>query len=128
MIKTGGANVSPLEIEAALDGFPGLRMGQAVGVPHPALGEMIVLCVTGSRETTLDPEALRAHLREQLAPYKVPRRVLVFGEDELSFTGNQKLQVAPLRERALTRLQLEGAEIAGFRYQTPDSSDVGESR
>jgi hypothetical protein len=42
--------------------------------------------------------------------------VLFFSPDELSYTANQKLQVAPLRELALRRLSEEGAEIDGVRY------------
>ena len=55
-------------------------------------------------------------MRERLAPYKVPRRVLFFAEDEFAYTANQKVQVGPLREAALRRLAAEGAEIAGSRY------------
>ena len=119
LIKTGGANVSPLEIEAALRSYPGLRAALAVGVPHPTLGEAVVLCAVreeGAPEVV--GEALREFLRERLAPYKVPRRVLLFSPEELSFTGNQKIQVGPLREAALARLAAERAEIAGHRYGT----------
>jgi len=116
LIKTGGANVSPLEIERALDGHAALLIAQAVGVPHPVLGEVIVLCAVRAPGATIDEAALRAGLRERLAAYKVPRRVLFFSPDELSYTANQKLQVAPLRELALQRLSQEGAEIEGVRY------------
>jgi hypothetical protein len=46
----------------------------------------------------------------------VPRRVLVFGDAELAFTANQKVQLAPLREAAERRLAAERAEIAGHVY------------
>ena len=79
LIKTGGANVSPLEIEAALRSYPGLRAALVVGVPHPTLGEVVVLCAIAEEGTTApDGEAIRAFLRERLAPYKVPRCVLLF--------------------------------------------------
>jgi hypothetical protein len=44
--------------------------------------------------------------------------VLVFRADELSYTGNQKLQLEPLRGLAEARLAAEGAEIEGYRYRT----------
>src|SRR5690606_29501328 len=44
IIKTGGANVSPLEIEEALLSYPNMRIGIPFGAPHPSLGEVIVLC------------------------------------------------------------------------------------
>ncbi len=116
LIKTGGANVSPLEIEKALEGFAALRVAQAVGVPHPVLGEVIVLCTVAAAGQAPDEAGVREHLRGRLAAYKVPRRVLFFGADDLSFTANQKLQVGPLRELALARLAKEGAEIEGARY------------
>ncbi len=116
LIKSGGANVSPLEIERALEGHADLLIAQAVGVPHPVLGEVIVLCAVRRPGATLDEATLRAGLRERLAAYKVPRRVLFFSPDELSYTANQKLQVGPLRELALRRLSEEGAEIDGVRY------------
>ncbi len=116
LVKTGGANVSPVEIERALGRFDGLKMAFPVGVPHPTLGEALVLCAVRREGADPQPEEIRAWLRERLAAYKVPRVVLFFGADELSYTGNQKVQVAPLRERALARLAAEGVEIDGHRY------------
>jgi acyl-CoA synthetase (AMP-forming)/AMP-acid ligase II len=63
-----------------------------------------------------DEKAIQSFVRERLAPYKVPRRVLVFSDAELAFTANQKVQLAPLREAALRRLEAERAEVAGWRY------------
>jgi fatty-acyl-CoA synthase len=116
LVKTGGANVSPLEIESALAARPGLHAALAVGVPHPTLGEALVLCAVSAEGAEPDEEGVVAFLRTKLAAYKVPRRVLFFGADELSFTGTQKIQLGPLREAALRRLGDEGAEIAGHRY------------
>jgi fatty-acyl-CoA synthase len=116
MIKTGGANVSPLEIENALAGCPGVSVGVAVGVPHPSLGEIVVLAAVSAPGERLDEERVRAHLRERLAAYKVPRRVLPFERADLAFTGTQKVQVDPLRAKILGRLAAERAEIAGHSY------------
>jgi acyl-CoA synthetase (AMP-forming)/AMP-acid ligase II len=116
-IKTGGANVSPVELERVLAGYHGLRVAAAVGVPHPTLGEVLVLCaVPLAGAPTPDEAAIQAFVRERLAPYKVPRRVLLFSERDFQYTANQKVQLAPLRELALRRLAAEGAEIAGHRY------------
>ncbi len=116
MIKTGGANVSPLEIEKALDGCPGVSVGFAVGVPHPSLGEIVVLAAVPHPDAPPDEDTVRAYLRERLAPYKVPRRVLAFQRSELAFTGTQKVQLEPLRAAVLARLAAEAAEIAGHVY------------
>jgi fatty-acyl-CoA synthase len=98
LIKTGGANVSPLEIEDALTERDDLRAGLAVGVPHPTLGEIVVLCaVPAAGQQPVEAE-IREFLRNRLAAYKVPKRVLFFEASELSLTANQKIQVEPLRE------------------------------
>ncbi len=116
LIKTGGANVSPVEVENALAEHPEVKVGLAVGVPHPSLGEIVVLCALAASGAVVDEAGLRAFLRERLAAYKVPRRVLFFREDELVFTGNRKIQPAALRETALRRLEGEGAMVEGHRY------------
>jgi fatty-acyl-CoA synthase len=117
MIKTGGANVSPLEIEAALADFEPLKVGLAVGVPHPTLGEAIVLCAVAREDRgPLDEASLRRHLREKVAAYKVPKCVLIVRADELSLTGNQKIAYEPLRKLALARLKTAHTEIDGYRY------------
>ena len=117
LIKTGGANVSPVEVERVLAAYPGLRLSAAVGVPHPTLGEVVVLCAVPIAGVPVpDEAAIQAFVRERLAPYKVPRRVLLFAEEEFSYTANQKVQQGPLREVALRRLVAECAEIAGHRY------------
>ena len=116
LIKTGGANVSPLEIEAALAGHPDLEVAVVVGVGHPTLGEVIVLCAVPAPGRSLDEAAIRGFLRQRLAAYKVPKRVLAFRAEELAFTGSQKVQVEPLRRLAVERLAAEGAEIDGHRF------------
>jgi acyl-CoA synthetase (AMP-forming)/AMP-acid ligase II len=119
LIKTGGANVSPLEIEARALGFPGLHVAAALGVPHPTLGEAIVLAAVPAEGHSVDPVALRAFLRENLAAYKVPRHVLLFAESDVSYTGTRKLQVAPLLEQAQARLAADRVVIAGHTYGAP---------
>jgi fatty-acyl-CoA synthase len=116
LVKTGGANVSPVEIERALAGHPGLRAALAVGVPHPTLGEALVLCAVAGEGAVPSESEIRAHLREVLAAYKVPKRVLFFGPDELAYTGTQKIQLGPLRDLALACLAAGSIEIDGHRY------------
>jgi fatty-acyl-CoA synthase len=116
LIKTGGANVSPVEIEAALADHPEVKVGIAVGIGHPTLGQVVVLCVVPTAGATPAEDEIRAYLKSRLAVYKVPRRVLFFRADELSYTGNQKVQLQPLEAAAQGRLDSEKAEIEGYRY------------
>ena len=106
IIKTGGANVSPLEVDAVLATFPGVKVARTVGVPHETLGEMVVACVVPSEGSVLDETSIRNYLKERLASYKVPRRVLYFGDDELSLTGSAKIKASDLRQLASERLSV----------------------
>ncbi|MGB7868630.1 MAG: AMP-binding protein [Mycobacterium sp.] len=104
IIKTGGANVSPREVDDALIAYSGVKVAQTVGVPHQTLGEVVVSCVVPHHDVILDAEQLLAFLRQRLASYKVPRHVLFFGEDEVALTGNAKIKAGELRELAAKRL------------------------
>ncbi len=104
IIKTGGANVSPVEIDETLKSFPGIKAVQTVGVPHDTLGELVVSCVVPHEGAVLEEAAIRDFLKQHLASYKVPRRVIFFGEQDLSQTGNAKIKTSDLRELAAKRL------------------------
>ena len=113
IIKTGGANVSPREVDEVLAGHPLVKVAQTVGVPHETLGEVVVACVVPRDEATPkagDAEAIREFTRERLASYKVPRHVLFFGEDDIALTGNAKIKSGELREVAVERLRTASAE------------------
>jgi acyl-CoA synthetase (AMP-forming)/AMP-acid ligase II len=111
LIKTGGANVSPVEVEAALAKWGVFQTALVVGVPHPTLGEVVVACAVPKGHTPPPTEdEVRQYLRTRLASYKVPRRVLLFDKETLSFTGNDKIQLAPLRALAVERLRAESTQ------------------
>lgn len=107
IIKTGGANVSPLEVDEALAQYSGVKIGRTVGVPHDTLGEMVVACIVPHTGHTLDATAIRDHLRTLLASYKVPREILFFTENDLSLTGSSKIKSSDLRTLAARRLTAE---------------------
>jgi acyl-CoA synthetase (AMP-forming)/AMP-acid ligase II len=105
IIKTGGANVSPIEIDTVLKAMPGVKVAQTVGVPHDTLGELVVTCIVPHNGATLDEDGVRSFAKESLASYKVPRRVLFFGADELEMTGSAKIKTADLKALVVKRLQ-----------------------
>jgi fatty-acyl-CoA synthase len=105
IIKTGGANVSPLEIDAVLAEYPGVKVAKTVGVPHETLGEMVVACVVAHTDAVLLEAALREFVGGRLSSYKVPRRVLFLLESDLSFTGTNKVKLEALRELAVAKLR-----------------------
>ena len=107
IIKTGGANVSPAEVDSVVREHPGVKISQTVGVPHETLGEIVVSCVVARDGAVLDEEHVRAFTREQLASYKTPRRVLFFSEQDLQLTGTAKIKTSALRALAASRLNRE---------------------
>jgi acyl-coenzyme A synthetase/AMP-(fatty) acid ligase len=104
IIKTGGANVSPLEIDAVLLECPGVKIAATVGVPHDTLGEIVVACVVPDPGAAVDEQRVRSFVSERLSSYKVPRRVVFVQETDLTLTGSNKVKTAPLRELAAQRL------------------------
>lgn len=104
IIKTGGANVSPVEIDEVLARFPGVKRAQTVGIPHDTLGEMIVTCIVPHQHLALDEAAITAYLKQHIASFKVPKKILFFSDQELEVTGSGKVRVMQLRERVLQRL------------------------
>jgi len=107
IIKTGGANVSPEEVDTVIARIPGVKRTQTVGVPHDTLSEMVVSCIVPLEGENLDEGTIIAQLKEQLASFKVPRRVLLFREEEFALTGNEKVKASELREKAVQRLAAE---------------------
>ena len=104
IVKTGGANVAPREVDEALIEHSGVKVTQTVGVPHHTLGEVVVSCVVPHDGVILDTEEILAYLRQRLASYKVPRHVLFFHENEVALTGTAKIKAGELRELAAKRL------------------------
>jgi len=104
IIKTGGANVSPLEIDEVIRKCPGVKISQTVGVPDDLLGELVVSCIVPHAGEELSEAGIRDFARRSLASYKVPRRVLFFAEDDLATTGSAKIKTADLRRLAAERL------------------------
>jgi fatty-acyl-CoA synthase len=102
MIKTGGMNVAPLEVEAVLAGHDAVQQAYVVGVPDRDRGEVVVAAVELREGAAASPEALTRYCRERLASYKVPTRVVFRRADEFPRTGTGKVQKPRLRDE-LTR-------------------------
>lgn len=105
IIKTGGANVSPLEIDAIIREHPEVKVSQTVGVPDDLLGELVVACIVPVEGTSPTAGAIRDFAKEKLASFKVPRRVLFVEESDLKTTGSSKIKTADLRKLAAERLE-----------------------
>jgi len=73
MVLSGGVNIYPAEIEAALASLDGVADSAVFGIPDDEFGEVLMAVVEPSPGATLDAEAVRRHLAARLAGFKVPR-------------------------------------------------------
>jgi long-chain acyl-CoA synthetase len=80
MVISGGVNIYPAEIEAALAMMPGVRDCAVFGIPDEEFGEALAAAVQTEPGIILEEEAVRAYLAGHLAGYKVPR-VVTFHAD-----------------------------------------------
>ncbi len=75
MVISGGVNIYPAEIEAALHAVPGVHDCAVFGIPDEEFGEALMEVVEPQAGVTLDTAAIRAQLKTSLADYKVPKHV-----------------------------------------------------
>jgi long-chain acyl-CoA synthetase len=98
MIKSGGLNVYPSEVERVLSTHPSVRECAVVGAPDKLFGERVVGYVVAQNGSRLAVEQLRAHCRGHLAAYKVPRNIEFCDKLPTTFLG--KLRRVDLRSQA----------------------------
>ena len=87
LIITGGFNVAPSEVEAALLSHPDVADAAVVGLPSANGGEDVAAAVVLSPGSTLDVDALRTYCRTRLSAYKVPRTIVAVDELPRSLIG-----------------------------------------
>ncbi len=112
VIRSGGVNVSPDEVETALSRWKRVELVHVVGVPHPTLGEEIVALIVRRDSDPVHADEVLAHLRATLAPYKVPRHVLFVSAEDFAMTGTDKVRAEGAR-RLAERLLAAGAGSTG---------------
>lgn len=99
LIITGGFNVSPSEVEDALQAHPDVVAAAVVGLPRASGGEEIAAAIVLREGAQLDVGALRDFCRTRLTPYKVPKRITVVDELPRSLIG--KVLRRQVRDRML---------------------------
>ena len=97
MIVTGGANVYPAEVEAAIDEYPQVRSCAVVGLPDGDLGQRVHAIVDAP--TPIGESDLREHLGQRLVGYKIPRSFEFVSEPLRDDAG--KVRRSALREERL---------------------------
>jgi malonyl-CoA/methylmalonyl-CoA synthetase len=96
LIISGGYNVYPKEVESEIDRLPGVVESAVIGVAHPDLGEGVTALVVRTGEQTIDEATIQRRLRERLAGYKQPKRVIFVADLPRNTMG--KVQKNLLRE------------------------------
>lgn len=123
-IVSGGENVDPGEVTAALDAHPGVAAAAVVGVPDETWGERVAALVV-PEDGALDRDALEAYCRERLAGFKLPRQVEFV--EELPRTVSGTIERETVRKRLM-----EAAVDRGEAIPDAETADaprtVGDAR
>ena len=104
VIIRGGENISPSEIENALNQMDNIREVKVMGAPHPIYGESVEACITMTDGgAAFDPEAIKSALRTVIARFKIPSHIFLY--DSFPLNVNGKLDQRALHADMLTRLK-----------------------
>lgn len=106
LIVSGGENVYPAEVEALLLRHPAVREAAVVGLPDEVWGQVAIAAVVSDGEFA--PEEIRAWMRERIAAFKVPARIVRV--DALPMTASGKVQRRIVRQRLE---EMQGAQTEG---------------
>ena len=107
ILRVGGENVSPAEIEDVLIRHPAVRQAAVVGVPDPRLMEVVAAFVVPNEGAECDAAEVIGWCRERMAGFKVPRHVFVVeGFEAIGMTASSKVQKKPLAAYARKLLDL----------------------
>jgi fatty-acyl-CoA synthase len=102
MLKIGGENVDPMEVEAFMMAHPAINLVAVVGLPDARLSEVPVAFVRCEAGQSIDEATVIEHCKDRIASFKIPRHVIFV--DEFPMTSSGKIQKVKLREQARARL------------------------
>jgi fatty-acyl-CoA synthase len=106
MLKTGGENVDPMEVEAYLLSHPSINQVAIVGYPDERLAEVGVAFIKLEPDQSLTESEVINYCRGEIATFKIPRRVIFV--DDYPMTGSGKIQKTKLKAQALEQLKETG--------------------
>ncbi len=92
LIKSAGMNITPRDVEVALEALPEVTLAFVTGIPAGDRGQDVVAAVAVRPGDTLDADDARERVREEIASYKVPRHIAVFADQtELPWLDSGKI-------------------------------------
>ncbi|MDE0178204.1 MAG: AMP-binding protein [Gammaproteobacteria bacterium] len=98
MLKVGGENVDPMEVEGLLLEHPAVQQVAVVGLPDRRLSEVPVAFVERKPKAVIEPDDILAYCRGKVASFKIPRHAIFL--DEFPMTASGKIRKVELREKA----------------------------
>jgi acyl-CoA synthetase (AMP-forming)/AMP-acid ligase II/thioesterase domain-containing protein len=113
IINRGGEKISPLEVDDVLLRHPAVEQVATFGVPDAVLGEEVAAAVVLGEGHEVDRRALQDFAAQTIAPFKVPRHIVVVSEIPKGATG--KLQRSALASQ-LDLTEPQDASVAGSIY------------
>jgi fatty-acyl-CoA synthase len=103
MYISGGENIYPAAIESVLYKYPAVHMCAVIGIPDKKWGEIGIACVVLKPGVTSTEAELIEFIKDNLARFKVPKRVVIM--EELPLSGMGKILKRNLRERFISEAQ-----------------------
>lgn len=104
IIKTGGVNVSPLEVEGIILKHPNVKQAFVLGVPHKQKTEAVTAVVELKTISKTNPAEIIDFCRNKLASYKVPLSLFIRTNNELPRTATGKINKPALRQEIIKEL------------------------
>lgn len=118
MIVCGGENVFPAEVEDLISGHPEVVEATALGVEDKEWGHRLRAFVVKAEGASVDEDAIKAYVKDNLARYKVPREVIFIDQLPRNPTGK-------ILKRELAKHEIDGqtAEVKGEKIEPDDTTE-----
>jgi acyl-CoA synthetase (AMP-forming)/AMP-acid ligase II len=104
MIKSKGANISRLEVEAALRKVSGVAEPIVCALPDAEAGEIVAAAVTAKMDATVTEAEIKAALRDLIASYKIPAHIIIIDAADILYTPSGKIRLFDMRKLIAQRL------------------------
>lgn len=114
MLKTGGINVAPIEVEEVIMAHPDVEEAFVTGLPDEVQGEIVAAAIITKRGRSLTPDAIKDYCAKRLAKYKQPRVVRFICHEEIPLTTTRKVHRMQLRT-LFPEFDLDNAEALKSR-------------